>query len=185
MDASSRSPADGPPVAKEQKTDLSPTLTHLDDHGKAQMVDVSAKPIALRTATASAVVTLPPHVFELVASGRVPKGDVAATARLAGILAAKRTGELIPLCHPLSLDAVTIDITLEAPDRLAITATARTEAKTGVEMEALTAATVAALTVYDMCKSADKGILIGPIRLEAKTGGKSGTYERPDRPSPA
>lgn len=162
-----------------------PTLSHLDPAGRARMVDVSAKAVTHRTAVASARVTLTPAVFELVSAGRLPKGDVAAAARLAGILAAKRTDELIPLCHPIGLDAVDVDVELIPPETVRITAEARVEAKTGVEMEALTAVSVAALTVYDMCKSADKGITIGPIRLESKTGGKSGAYHRSDSASSA
>jgi cyclic pyranopterin phosphate synthase len=150
----------------------------LDAAGKARMVDVSGKDTTVRTATASAVVTLSPEVFRLVADGKLPKGDVGAVARIAGIQAAKRTAELIPMCHPIGLDAVEVDVTLVSPNTVRITAVARVAAKTGVEMEALTAVGVAALTVYDMCKSADKGITIGPIRLEAKTGGKSGNYRR-------
>ena len=157
-----------------------PDLTHLDAQGHARMVDVGSKPITKRTAVASAEITLGPAVFDLVAAGKMPKGDVAAVARVAGILAAKRTGELIPLCHPIGLDAVDVEVTLVAPDTVRITARASVTAKTGVEMEALTAVSGAALAVYDMCKSADKGITIGPIRLESKTGGKSGDYRRPE-----
>jgi len=152
----------------------------MDEAGRARMVDVSGKRVTVRTATASGVVRLAPDAFQLVADGKVPKGDVPAVARLAGIQAAKRTGELIPLCHPIGLDAVEVDIALEPPDSVRIEATARVAARTGVEMEALTAVTVAALAVYDMCKAVDRGITIGPIRLESKTGGKSGDYRRPD-----
>ena len=156
------------------------SLTHLDSQGHARMVDVSGKPATLRTAVASGEVRLRPAAFDLVAAGKMPKGDVGAVARIAGILAAKRTGELIPLCHPLGLDAVEVDVTLVPPGTVRITARATVAAKTGVEMEALTAVSVAALAVYDMCKSADKSITIGPIRLESKTGGRSGDYRRSD-----
>ena len=142
------------------------------------MVDVGDKPATRREATATARVQVGADVLARIADGKVPKGDVFAAARLAGIFAAKRTGELIPLCHPLPVESIEVEIESAAPDAVQITATARITAKTGVEMEALTAATVAALTVYDMCKSMNKGIEIGPIRLESKTGGKSGSYRR-------
>ena len=142
------------------------------------MVDVSGKPISVRTATASAVVTLSPEAFGLVSAGKMPKGDVAAVARIAGVQAAKRTAELIPLCHPIGLDSVEVDVVLVPPNLVRITSVARVAARTGVEIEALTAVDTASLAVYDMCKSADKGITIGPICLESKTGGKSGDYRR-------
>lgn len=142
------------------------------------MIDVGDKAVTARTATASARVTVSSQVFEAVVAGRVPKGDVLTTARVAGIMAAKRTADLLPLCHPLPLDAVEMDVRPEPPDAIVVVATARTHARTGVEMEALTAVSVAALTVYDMCKSLQKDIEIGPIRLECKSGGRSGDYLR-------
>lgn len=143
-----------------------------------RMVDVGDKAVTIRTATASARVTLTTEVFDAVVAGRVPKGDVLTTARVAGIMAAKRTADLLPLCHPLPIDAVDVDVRPEPPDGVAIVATVRTQARTGVEMEALTAVSVAALTVYDMCKALHKGIRIGPIQLEQKSGGRSGEYDR-------
>ena len=157
-----------------------PSLTHLDDRGHARMVDVSAKPESAREATAAGRVAMRPETLALITAGRIPKGDVLATARLAGIMAAKRTPDLIPLCHPLPITGV--DVRLEpAPDApggpaVEIEATVRTTARTGVEMEALTAVGVAALTVYDMCKSAERTMRIEAIRLVAKSGGRSGDY---------
>ncbi len=155
-----------------------PRLSHLDDRGAARMVDVSAKRITTRRAVASAEVRLSPKTLRLIHDGKLPKGDVFAAARIAGIQAAKKTSELIPLCHPLPLDAVSLEITARSSDRIHIEATATIKARTGVEMEALTAAAVAALTIYDMCKAVDRGIVIGPIRLEEKSGGRSGTWRR-------
>ncbi len=150
-------------------------LTHLDEAGRPRMVDVTAKAETLREAVARGRVHLQPETLRLIASGQVAKGDVLTTARLAGIMAAKRTHELIPLCHPLLLTDVEVDI---RPDRAAscleIEARARTTGRTGVEMEALVAVAVAALTVYDMVKAVDRGARIGDIRLARKTGGKSG-----------
>lgn len=160
-------------------------LTHLDEHGAARMVDVSDKEPSAREATAEAVIVLSPEAFAAVADGTAPKGDVLAAARIAGIMAAKKTWELIPLCHPIPLNKLGIEF--EAlPERNAfrIAATAKTTAQTGVEMEALTAASIAALTVYDMVKSLDKGAVVESIRLLTKSGGKSGTYIAPRR-SPA
>ncbi|MEM6394647.1 MAG: cyclic pyranopterin monophosphate synthase MoaC [Planctomycetota bacterium] len=155
-------------------------LTHLDGAGTARMVDVTAKPATDRTATAEGLVRLAPATGNLIRSGDVPKGDVLTVARVAGIGAAKRTGELIPLCHPLPLTHV--DVGFEwAGDDLRITATARTTAPTGVEMEALTAVSVAALTVYDMVKSADRTARIDGLRLLQKTGGKSGPWSADSR----
>jgi cyclic pyranopterin phosphate synthase len=160
-----------------------PHLSHIDPRGQARMVDVSVKNVTARTAVATARITARPEVVSAILAGDLPKGDVLATARIAGIQAAKRTAELIPLCHPLPLDAVEVDIAPDASgatagDAIVITARAVATARTGVEMEALTAATVAALTIYDMAKSADKSMTIGPIRLEEKSGGKSGDYRR-------
>lgn len=153
-------------------------LTHLDAKGHARMVDVGGKAPTRRTAVATARVTVGRQVLALIAQGAMPKGDVLAVARIAGIAAAKRTSELIPLCHPLALESVSVDLAPLPPDDVRITATARITGRTGVEMEALTAATVASLALYDMCKSVNKAIEIGPIRLEAKTGGKSGDFRR-------
>lgn len=153
-------------------------LTHFDERGASRMVDVSAKPVTDRAATASGLVRMEPATLALILERRVAKGDVFEVARLAGILAAKRTGDLIPLCHPLGLDAV--DLRIEpADDRtVRIEATARVQGRTGVEMEALTAVSIAALTIYDMCKAVDRGMVIDRIQLEAKSGGRSGEYRR-------
>jgi len=148
------------------------------------MVDVGDKAPTDRLAVASARVRVSAEVMAAIEAGTLPKGDVLAAARLAGISAAKRTSELLPLCHPLPLDLVEVGIERQAPDCLTITAAVRAHARTGVEMEALTAVSVAALTVYDMCKSLDKGLCIGPIRLERKEGGRSGRYLRPDDAAP-
>ena len=150
-------------------------LTHLDDEGRARMVDVGDKPITDREATAKGHVTVQPETLRLIKEGLMKKGDVLTIAQLAGIMGAKRTSELIPLCHPLPLDQVNVDLDLdELNNQIEITATASTSSKTGVEMEALTAVSVAALTVYDMCKSVDRGIRIENIRLVRKRGGQSG-----------
>ena len=143
-------------------------LTHLDARGRAAMVDVSAKPVVAREAVAAGRITLQPATLRLIAQRRVAKGDVLNTARIAGIQAAKRCGELIPLCHPLLVSHVAVDFATKR-DGIVITATARIEARTGVEMEALTAVSVAALTIYDMCKAVDKTMRIGDIRLVSKT----------------
>ena len=153
-------------------------LSHVDEGGQARMVDVSAKAPNLRTATAEALVRIGGEVAELLReSGATAKGNVIEVARLAGIMAAKRTDQLIPLCHSIPVDQVVVDAELEG-ETIRIEATAKTSAKTGVEMEALTAASIAALTVYDMCKAASKGIVIERVRLLEKTGGKSGDWER-------
>lgn len=153
-------------------------LSHIDENGRAAMVDVSAKDETARSATACGLVTMKPEVLALVAAGGLPKGDVLATARIAGIMAAKRVDTLIPLCHGLPVSFVGIDFELDADaGTIAITATAKTTAKTGVEMEALTAVSTAALTVYDMAKAVDKAMEIGGIRVTLKDGGKSGRYE--------
>ena len=155
-------------------------LTHADESGKAAMVDVGGKPNAPRTATASARVLLGPTAFSLVAANQVKKGDVLTVAQLAGIMGAKHTSTLIPLCHPLLLSHVEVALELNpAHQAIDILATASTVGPTGVEMEAMTAAAVSALTVYDMCKAASKGIEITDLRLEKKTGGKSGKWVRP------
>ncbi|MGB4863124.1 MAG: cyclic pyranopterin monophosphate synthase MoaC [Tepidiformaceae bacterium] len=151
-------------------------LSHLDAAGAARMVDVSAKAETARVATAEAIVRMKPETLALIQSGGMPKGDVIAVARIAGIMAAKRTPDLIPLCHPLPITGATVEIVPSATDRLRITATVKTTGKTGVEMEALTAASVAALTVYDMCKAVEKGMVIESVRLLEKSGGKSGDW---------
>jgi cyclic pyranopterin monophosphate synthase len=153
-------------------------LTHFDAAGNAVMVDVGGKPVSERTATASGRVLMQPETLALIEHGRVKKGDVLTVAQLAGIMGAKRTPELIPLCHPLPLSSVTVQLAPCAePPSIEISATCRLAGRTGVEMEALTAVAVAALTVYDMCKAVDRGMRITDIRLRHKAGGKSGTYE--------
>jgi cyclic pyranopterin phosphate synthase len=156
-------------------------LTHLDEHGTARMVDVGAKPETARRAVARAVVRMSPETAAKVLAGDAPKGDVLGTARLAGILAAKRTGELIPLCHPLALDNVGVDAEVDAAaGTVTLIAEARVTARTGVEMEALTAASVAALTVYDMVKGIERGVEIASVALLEKSGGRTGTWRRDD-----
>ena len=154
-------------------------LTHLDEHGTARMVDVGDKPATDRRAVARALVRMSPETAAKVAAGDAPKGDVLGTARIAGVLAAKRTGELIPLCHPLGLDHVDVDATVDAAaGTVTLTAEARVTARTGVEMEAMTAASVAALTVYDMVKGLERGVEIAEVVLLEKSGGRSGTWRR-------
>ena len=152
-------------------------LTHLDDAGAARMVDVTGKDVTARTATATGRVDLSPAVVALLRGEGVPKGDALAVARIAGIMGAKRTPDLVPLCHPLALSGVTVDLVVDDLG-VAVTATARTADRTGVEMEALTAVSVACLTLVDMCKAVDKRAVIGGIRVESKTGGKSGPWTR-------
>jgi cyclic pyranopterin monophosphate synthase len=154
------------------------SLTHLDADGAARMVDVGGKAVTSRRAVAAGRITMSAEALAAIRAGAVQKGDVLAVARVAGIMAAKRTGELIPLCHPLPLTSVGVDLTLEE-DGITATATATTDAKTGVEMEALTAATVALLTIYDMAKAIDKAMVIGAVRLLEKSGGKSGDWHAP------
>ncbi|MEE8188200.1 MAG: cyclic pyranopterin monophosphate synthase MoaC [Kiloniellales bacterium] len=155
-------------------------FTHFDEDGKAAMVDVSDKDATARVAVAKGSVIVQPETIALIQSGGVKKGDVLSVARLAGITGAKRTPDLIPLCHPLQLDSVAVDLEL-ATERNAIDiiATCKLTGKTGVEMEAMTAVAIAALTVYDMCKAVDRGMRIVDIRLTHKSGGKSGTFEAP------
>ena len=153
-------------------------FTHFDDAGASRMVDVGAKPITRRLARASANLRMAAETLTLIRDKRAAKGDVLEVARLAGIMAAKRTPDLIPLCHPLAIDAAKIDFDFVDDRTLRIGATVEVEGKTGVEMEALTAASVAALTVYDMTKSVDRSISIGPIQLEEKSGGRGGHWER-------
>jgi cyclic pyranopterin phosphate synthase len=157
-----------------------PDLTHFDEHGASRMVDTSTKPETLRQARASGLVRLAPATAALIRDRAAAKGDVLEVARLAGILAAKRTGDLIPLCHPLPLTGVQVDFAFEGDTLLRIEAVARVFGRTGVEMEALTAVSVAALTVYDMCKAVDRTLTIERIRLEEKSGGRSGAFRRPD-----
>ena len=155
-------------------------LSHTDAAGRAKMVDVTAKDETRREATARGRIVMRRETLALIQQGGVPKGDVLAVAQIAGVMAAKRAHELIPMCHPLLLTGIDVTLTPnEARVCVEIEATVRTTGKTGVEMEALTAASVAALTVYDMCKSADRGMVIGEVRLVHKSGGKSGTYEAP------
>ena len=152
-------------------------LTHLDDAGNAHMVDVSAKQVTTRIAVASGRVLMLPATLQLIMSGMAKKGDVIATARIAGIMAAKRTHELIPLCHPLAISKITVDLDINEPvNAVDVTATVKVEGKTGVEMEALTAVSVACLTVYDMVKAVDRGITITDVKLIEKQGGKSGHF---------
>jgi cyclic pyranopterin phosphate synthase len=156
-------------------------LSHFDADGKAAMVDVTAKDITARTATAEGSITMAPETLALIEAGGVGKGDVLGVARLAGIMAAKRTADLIPLCHPLALTSVTVDLSCDgSASAVHITATARLKGRTGVEMEALTAVSVAALTVYDMCKAVDRAMTIEAVRLTHKAGGKSGEFRRDD-----
>lgn len=153
-------------------------FTHFDSQGKARMVDVSEKDATSRTAVARGSVIMAPETMKMITTGGVKKGDVLSVARLAGIMGAKRAPDLIPLCHPVALNSVEVDLAL-APERNAIeiTATCKVKGRTGVEMEALTAVAVAALTVYDMCKAVDRAMTIADIHLVHKSGGKSGTYD--------
>ena len=157
---------------------MSDGLTHFDARGNVAMVDVSAKPVTARAATARARVVMDAATAALIRDGRARKGDVLGVARLAGIMAAKRTAELIPLCHPLPISAVSVELGVDATG-VEIEATVRTTGRTGVEMEALTAASVAALTVYDMCKAVDRGMRIEALRVTHKDGGKSGIFQQP------
>ena len=152
-------------------------LNHLDEQGRARMVDVSAKPETERVATAGCRVLLAPATLELLAAGGLPKGDALAVARVAGIMGAKRTPDLIPLCHPIALTGVTVDLAVGEAD-VVITATVRTTDRTGVEMEAMVACSVAALTVYDMVKGVERGVTLGEVALLEKSGGKSGEWRR-------
>ena len=154
-------------------------LSHTDARGRARMVDVSEKPATLRVATARGEVRMQPATLRLIAEGALPKGDVLAVARLAGIMAAKRTAELIPLCHPLALSHVDVELTPDTRGtRVAIESRVRTRGPTGVEMEALAAVAAAALTLYDMCKAVDRGMTLDAIRLVRKSGGRSGSWIR-------
>lgn len=154
-------------------------LSHLDESGAARMVDVGGKQVTRREAVAEARVAMSRSTLELIASGSLPKGDVFATARLAGIQAAKKASEIIPLCHPLRLDGVAVDFEVDtATSSIRVLSTVRATDRTGVEMEALTAAAAAALTIYDMCKAVERGVEVERLRLVRKSGGKSGTWER-------
>src|SRR4051812_40705123 len=152
-------------------------FTHFDEQGRAAMVDVSGKPETARVAVARGRVVMAPGTLARIQEGQIGKGDVLGVARIAGIIAAKRTSDLIPLCHPLMLSKVTVDLVPAPPDAVEIEALVKLAGRTGVEMEALTAVTVAALTIYDMCKAIDRGMRIEAVRLVHKSGGKSGTYE--------
>ena len=154
-----------------------PRLTHVDESGAARMVDVSGKDVTARTATATGRVDLSPECVALLRGEGVPKGDALAVARVAGIMGAKRTPDLVPLCHPVSLSGVTVDLVVD-DGGVAVTVTARTTDRTGIEMEALTAVSVACLTVVDMTKAVDPRAVIGAVRVETKTGGKSGSWAR-------
>ncbi len=153
-------------------------LTHIDENGASRMVDVSEKKVTERMAVAHARVTMKPETFKLIMDKRVTKGDVLGVARVAAIMAAKKTNELIPMCHPLNINSVKIDYTNNNQDSIEITSEVKVSAKTGVEMEALTAVSICALTIYDMCKSADRSMLISEVYLVKKTGGKSGTFNK-------
>jgi cyclic pyranopterin phosphate synthase len=154
-----------------------PTLSHFDAAGRAAMVDVAGKPETARMAVARGRIVMAPATLDRIREGQIGKGDVLGVARLAGIMAAKRTSDLIPLCHPLMLSKVAVELTPALPDTVEIEATVSLTGRTGVEMEALTAVMVAALTVYDMCKAIDRGMRVEAVRLAHKSGGKSGTYE--------
>jgi cyclic pyranopterin phosphate synthase len=161
--------------------DMSSELSHFDESGASRMVDVGEKPVTKRMARASGVVTMAAKTLALIRDRKLSKGDVLEVARLAGIMGAKKTGELIPLCHPLPIDAVTVDFSFPDETSVRIEATVQCTAKTGVEMEALTAVSVAGLTIYDMCKAADRGMEIGAVRLEEKSGGRSGEWKAEGR----
>lgn len=152
-------------------------LTHFDEHGASRMVDVGAKDVTHRMARAETFVVMQPATLQLIVDRRMAKGDVFEVARLAGIMATKRTADLIPLCHPLGIDAVDLDLRPVNPTTIRIEATVRVHGRTGVEMEALTAVTVCALTIYDMCKAVDRAMTLGPARLLEKSGGKSGHFQ--------
>jgi len=158
---------------------MAAALNHFDDQGAARMVDVSPKNSSVRRAVAGGNLRMRPETQRLIRTGGLAKGDVLQVARLAGIMAAKRTSDLIPLCHPLPLDAVSIELIFVGDDQLRIEATVGTTGRTGVEMEALTAVSIAALTVYDMCKAIDRDMRVESIELISKSGGKSGDYHRP------
>ena len=182
--ASGSMPAGGTPMAStaggERGAAQGPALTHVRADGSAHMVDVSGKEVTSRTACASAQLHTSPEVTALLGAGELPKGDALATARLAGIMGAKKTSDLVPLCHPLPLAKVTVDLDLDdpAPGVVTITAEVKTTSRTGVEMEALTAVSTAALTLYDMIKAVDRAAVITEQKVVAKSGGRSGEWER-------
>ncbi|NWF76943.1 MAG: cyclic pyranopterin monophosphate synthase MoaC [Nitrospirae bacterium] len=154
-------------------------LTHFDEEGKAKMVDITEKPVSRREAIASGSITMKPETLQLIIDKKVPKGDVLCVAKVAGIMAAKKTSELIPMCHPLNITSINIDFHIKIrQNKIDIEAKVKCEGQTGVEMEALTAVSVAALTIYDMCKAVDKDMQISDIILKEKRGGKSGVYKR-------
>lgn len=154
-------------------------LTHFDKHGRARMVDISEKPVTEREAVARGLVSMQTATLQMIVDSTIPKGDVLGVARVAGIMAAKKTSELIPMCHPLNIASVTIDFDVDTKNsRINIESRVKTTGQTGVEMEALTAVSAAALTIYDMCKSADRGMIISDIMLAEKRGGKSGIFKR-------
>jgi len=165
----------------DRKTRVARRLTHLDAQGRARMVDVGGKAVSERVAIATATVRMQPATLRLIRSGRIAKGEVLAVARVAGVMAAKHTADLIPLCHPLPIDVAAIDFAPRSAGRLEITATVKVTAKTGVEMEALAAVSGAALTIYDMCKAVDRGMVITDLGLVEKRGGRSGTWKRKKR----
>ena len=163
----------------EEVTQMMRKLSHLDEQGRAKMVDVSNKDITSRIAVARGTIHMRPETLALILEEKIEKGDVFSVARVAGIMAAKKTAELIPMCHPLNLTSVDIDLTPQKnPTRVEIEAVVRVDGKTGVEMEAMTAVSVAGLTIYDMCKAVDREMSVGAIRLVRKSGGKSGTFIR-------
>lgn len=154
-------------------------LTHFDEEGKAKMVDITEKPVSTREAIASGSITMKPETLQLILDKKVPKGDVLCVSKIAGIMAAKKTSELIPMCHPLNITSINIDFHIKiGQNKIDIEAKVKCEGQTGVEMEALTAVSVAALTIYDMCKAVDKDMQISDIMLKEKRGGKSGVYKR-------
>ena len=167
--------------ARNRKESSRAQLSHLDASGRARMVDVSAKAVTEREAVARGSVRMQPQTLRLIRSGKIAKGEVLAVARVAGIMAAKRTAELIPLCHPLPVEVASIDFHVARPGVLEIEARVKVTGKTGVEMEALVAVSAAALTIYDMCKAVDRGMVIGDIRLQEKRGGRSGEWRRDAR----
>ena len=166
---------------RNRKVKSRPQLSHLDERGRARMVDVSAKAVTEREAVARGTVQMQAQTLELIRSGQIAKGEVLAVARVAGIQAAKRTAELIPLCHPLPVEVAGVDFVARDPGVLEIEARVKVSGKTGVEMEALVAVSAAALTIYDMCKAVDRGMVIGDIRLMEKRGGRSGEWRRDGR----
>ena len=157
-------------------------LNHLDEHGNAHMVDISGKSVTDRKAVASGRIVMQAETLKMISEGNLPKGDVFAVSRIAGIMAAKRTSEIIPLCHPIPLSAIDISIEADGESEIIVEARVKTTGQTGAEMEALTAVSVAALAIYDMCKAVDRSMEIKSIRLESKSGGKSGTYLRQEKP---